>query len=67
MILVREKKLNKDHFLPELFKCFICKEYKAIEDMKILRIKGLILPKDVCIQCYNKIIKSIKSKGENHE
>jgi hypothetical protein len=53
----------------ELFKCFICRQYKPIKQANLMIIKGLLLPKDVCTGCRQKAFEepSVITSFENKE
>jgi hypothetical protein len=50
---------------PKFFRCFTCTDYKPVEDIHVIQIKGFLLPKDVCSVCLEKIKKGLPISSED--
>ena len=51
--------------LPELFLCMICEKYYKIEELKEVKVKELLFPKNVCVTCFNGLKTGGKSEAIN--
>ena len=51
--------------LPELFLCILCGKYYEIDDLKEVKVKELLFPKNVCITCFSKLKTGGKSEAIN--
>ncbi len=48
---------------PELFFCVICEKYRSISMLKELAVKDSWHKKNVCTECFNKIISGEAANG----
>lgn len=42
--------------LPELFRCMLCQAYFSIDQLKEVKVKDLLLPKNICMTCYRNLL-----------
>ena len=43
----------------ELFRCYLCQRFRPMDKdhHKLVRFKDLIMPKDICNECYDRALK----------
>lgn len=51
----------------QLFRCFVCLNFKPIDQANQVLIKGLILPKDVCRDCLDRALEKGVAKEKKEE
>jgi hypothetical protein len=51
--------------LPELFLCMICGHYFHTDELKEVKVKELLFPKNICITCFNGLKTGGKSEVIN--
>jgi hypothetical protein len=52
---------DNEEFL-EFFRCYVCSESKSVKVLKQVSFRDQIFKKDVCTDCYNKMIGKFPEK-----
>jgi hypothetical protein len=48
----------------EMFRCYICNQYKDVEDLHQITVRDLLFKKDICTECKEKLKIPQKTDGK---